>query len=169
MLDRRVFYALLITLGGLVVQTTLFGDSRIEPFGAAPNVVMLLVIITAAFLDPEPALLVAFTTGLLTDLLGGSTIGLWAIAMLVVAYTTLRVRRRSEDGVIVVAAGVLALSVLGQSIYAIAGTLFGQKVFADPGWYRLIVLPSLYNVVVAALLVPLVSRAMGGRQARRMM
>ena len=168
MSGKHIIFALLLTLGGLVVQTTLFGESRIDPFGAAPNIVLLLVMISAAYLEPEPALLVAFTTGLLADLLGGSTIGLWAISMVVVAYVTLRVRRRIDDGVVVVAAGVLALSVLGQAIFAIASTLFGQQVFADPGWYRQIVLPSLYNVVMSVVLIPIVSRVMGGRQVRRL-
>ncbi len=81
---------------------------------------------------------------------------------------TLRVRRRIDDGVVVVAAGILALSVLGQAIFAIAGTLFGKQVFADPGWYRQIVLPSLYNVIVAGLLIPIVSKIMGGRRVRRL-
>lgn len=168
MAGRHIIYALLLSLAALVVQTTMFGASRIDPFGAAPNIVLLVVIICAAYLEPEPALLVAFTTGLLADLLGGSVIGLWAISMVVVAYVTLRVRRRIDDGVIVVAAGILALSVLGQALFAIAGTLFGQQVFADPGWYRQIVLPSLYNVVVAVALIPIVSRIMGGRQVRRL-
>lgn len=168
MSGKHIIYALLITLGGLMLQTTMFGESRIDAFGAAPNIVLLLVIICAAYLEPEPALLVAFTTGLLTDLLGGSVIGLWAISMVVVGYITLRVRRRIDDGVIVVAAGILGLSLLGQAIFAIAGTLFGQQVFADPGWYRQIVLPSLYNVIVAIALIPLVSRVMGGRQVRRL-
>lgn len=168
MSGKQVIYALLMSLAALVIQTTLFGESRIDPFGAAPNIVMLLVIISAAYLEPEPALLVAFTTGLLTDLLGGSVIGLWAISMVVVAYVTLRVRRRIDDGIVVVAAGVLALSVLGQALFAIASTLFGQQVFADPGWYRQIVLPSLYNVVLAVALIPIVSKVMGGRQVRRL-
>lgn len=168
MSGKHVIYALLLSMSALVVQSTLFGQSRIDPFGAAPNIVLLLVVICAAYLEPEPALLVAFTTGLITDLLGGSVIGLWAISMVVVAYVTLRVRRRIDDGVVVVAAGVLALSVLGQAIFAIASTLFGQQVFADPGWYRQIVLPSLYNVVLAAVLIPIVSKIMGGRQVRRL-
>lgn len=168
MSGKHVVYALLLAMGALVVQSTLFGESRIDPFGAAPNIVLLLVLICAAYLEPEPALLVAFTTGLITDLLGGSVIGLWAISMVVVAYVTLRVRRRIDDGVVVVAAGVLGLSVLGQAIFAIASTLFVQQVFADPGWYRQIVLPSLYNVVLAVVLIPLVSKVMGGRQVRRL-
>lgn len=168
MTGKHVIYALLLSIGGLVIQSTLFGESRINPFGASPNLVLVLVVICAAYLEPEPALLVAFTTGLLMDLLGGSTIGLWAIALVVVGYVTLRVRHRIDDGVLAVAAGILALSVLGQAIFAIASTLFGQQVFSDPGWYRHIVLPSLYNLAAAALLIPLVSRIMGGRQVRRL-
>lgn len=168
MTGKHILYALAMSVAGLVLQSTLFGESRINPFGAAPNVVLLLIIVSAAYLEPEPALLVAFTAGLLMDLLGGSTIGLWAISFLVVAYVTLRVRRRIDDGIIVVAAGVLGLSVLGQAVFSIIGTLFGQQVFADPGWYRQIVLPSLYNIILAALLIPIVSRVMGGSDARRL-
>lgn len=168
MTGKHVLYALAMSVAGLLIQSTLFGESRINPFGAAPNLVLLLVIVSAAYLEPEPALLVAFTAGLLMDLLGGSTIGLWAISFLVVAYVTLRVRRRIDDGIIVVAAGILGLSVLGQAVFSIIGTLFGQQVFADPGWYRQIVLPSLYNIILAVLLIPFVSRIMGGSDARRL-
>lgn len=168
MTGRHIVYALLMSVAALLIQSTLFGESRINPFGAAPNLVLLLLIISAAYLEPEPALLVAFTGGLLMDLLGGSTIGLWAISFVVVAYVTLRVRRRIDDGIIVVAAGLLGLSVLGQAVFSIVGTLFGQKVFADPGWYRQIMLPSLYNVAAAAILIPLVSRIMGGSDTRRL-
>lgn len=168
MTGKHIIYALLLSVAGLLIQTTLFGESRINPFGAAPNVVLLLVIVSVAYLEAEPALLVAFTAGLLMDLLGGSTIGMWAISFLVVAYVTLRVRRRIDDGLIVVAAGVLGLSVLGQAVFSIIGTLFGQQVFADPGWYRQIVLPSLYNIVLAIVLIPIMSRIMGGSDTRRM-
>ena len=168
MTGRHIIYALLMSVAGLLLQSTLFGESRINPFGAAPNLVLLLIVVSATYLEPEPALLVAFTGGLLMDLLGGSTIGLWAISFLVVANVTLRVRRRVDDGIVVVAAGVLGLSVLGQAVFSIIGTLFGQQVFADPGWYRQIVLPSLYNIVVAIVLIPVVSRVMGGSDTRRM-
>ncbi len=64
-----------------VLQTTLFGDGRLQPFGASPALVTLIVIATVRFLEPDQALLVAFTAGLLMDLLGASPLGLWAMAM----------------------------------------------------------------------------------------
>ena len=96
MSGKNIVYALVLSVAGLVIQSTLFGESRINPFGAAPNLVLVLVVICAAYLEAEPALLVAFTSGLLMDLLGGSTIGLWAIALVVAAYVTLRVRNRID-------------------------------------------------------------------------
>jgi len=168
MSGRHILFALGLAIGGLVVQSTLFGEGRIAPFGSSPNLVLLIVMIVAVYLEPEPAILVAFTAGLLMDLLGGSPIGLWAISLLVVAYVTFRSRHRIDDGFVVVVAGMLTISLIGQALFAIVGTLFGQQVFADPGWYRQIVIPSLYNVVAAAALVPLISRIMGGRQSRRL-
>ena len=89
-----------------ILQTTLFGDGRLQPLGASPALVALIVIATARYLEPEQALLVGFTAGLLMDLLGSSPLGLWAMAMTTVGYVTLRVRHQADRGFVLIGVGV---------------------------------------------------------------
>jgi rod shape-determining protein MreD len=148
----------------VVLETTLFGDGRIQPFGARPNLVAVVVIATVRHLETEPGLLVGFTAGLLMDLLGGSPLGLWAMVMTVLAYLTIRLRHRADDGVLSVAIGVFALTFLANALFVLAGTLFGQRLLTDLDVVRLMLLPSLYNMLLAAAMLPLATRLMGARR-----
>jgi rod shape-determining protein MreD len=148
----------------VILQTTLFGEGRIQPFGASPNLVVVVVIATVRHLDTEPGLMVGFTGGLLMDLLGGSPLGLWAMVMTVVAYLTLRLRHRADDGLVSVALGVFALTFLAHALFVVAGTLFGQRLLTDLDVVRLMLLPALYNMLLAAAVLPLATRLMGARR-----
>jgi rod shape-determining protein MreD len=145
---RNTLIALGLVLVSLVLQTTLF--NQIRPFAIAPSVVLLTVIACARYLEPEAALLIGFTAGLLTDLVGGSSLGLWAIAMTAVAFATIKLRHREVDGILVVALGVFGLTFAGQLLYAIVGTLFGHGTINQPELWKHLVLPALWNVVLAA-------------------
>jgi rod shape-determining protein MreD len=133
---RNTFIALGLVLVSVVLQTTLFNEIR--PFAIAPAVVILTVIACARYLEPEAALLVGFTAGFLTDLLGGSSLGLWAIAMTAVAFATVKLRHREVDGILVVAVGVFGLTVLGHSI------------ITQPEIWKQLLLPAVWNVLLAA-------------------
>ena len=150
MRGRHVVIALGLVVLAVVLQTTVFAPGRIQPFGAAPNLVLLVVIGCARFLDPEPALLVGFTGGLLVDLLSSSPLGLWAMVLTAVTFVALKVRSRAADGPLVVAAGVFALTLLGQVLFVFVGTLFGQRTIEDPQVIRKLLLPALYNVILGA-------------------
>lgn len=160
--------ALPVTLALVVVaailQTTLFGDGRVQPLGASPALVTLVVIATVRHLDAEPGLLVAFTAGLLMDLLGASPLGLWAMAMTTVGYLTQRLRHHADRGIILVTAGVFGLAFLGNALFSVAGTLFGQRTLSDPDLLRLMVLPALYTTILAAAVLPAVSRLLVRRR-----
>lgn len=145
--------ALGLVVVAVVLQTTVFAPGNVQPFGAAPNLVLLTVISCVRFLEPEVAVLTGFTGGLLVDLLSGSPIGLWAMTMTVVAYLALRLRARASDGPLMVAIGVLGLTLIGQLIFAIVGTLFGQRTITDPEILRKLVLPAVYNVLLAPLVL----------------
>ncbi len=163
---RPVAISIAIVVVAVIIQTTLFGDGRLQPFGASPLLVLVAVIGCVRYLDPEPALLLGFTGGLLLDLLGGSPLGLWAIAHLVVAYLTLRVRDRADDGPLVVGAWVFLMAVLAQMLFLTTGTLFGQRLFATDGLVKLIIVPALYSVVVAAFVLPGTSWLLRDRTSR---
>jgi len=145
---KNTFIALGLILVAVVLQTTLFAEIR--PFAVAPAAVLLTVIACARYLEPEAALLVGFTAGLLTDLLGGSSLGLWAITMTAVAFATVKLRHREVDGILVVAAGVFGLTVAGQLLYAIVGTLFGHSTITQPDLWKHLLLPAVWNVILAA-------------------
>ena len=46
MRGRAVAVALAMVVASVILQTTLFGEGRIQPFGASPNLVVLTVIAT---------------------------------------------------------------------------------------------------------------------------
>jgi rod shape-determining protein MreD len=147
MTSGRIVIALGIVVGAVLLETTLF--EQVRPFGYAPALGMLAVIATARYLDPEPALFVAFSGGFLEDLLGGSPLGLWASTFTIVAYITLKIRHREIAGPLAVLAGVFGLTVIGQFTYAVLGTLFGQGIIGRPGFVWHLLVPALYNVILA--------------------
>lgn len=157
---------LALVVAAVVLQTTLFGDGRLQPLGASPALVALVVIATVRHLEPEYGLLVAFTAGLLMDLLGASAMGLWAMSITTVGYVTLRVRHLADRGILVAAVGIFGLAFLGNALFSIAGTLFGQRTLSDPDVLRLMVLPALYTMILAAGVLPGTTRLlMRGREA----
>jgi rod shape-determining protein MreD len=161
MTGRQIAITLALVVVAVIMQTTVFGDGRIQPFGSAPNIVTLVVIATVRYLDPEPGILIGFTAGLLLDLLGGSPLGLWAMSLTVIAFITLRVRRRADEGWPIVAIGIFSLTLLGQVLFAVGGTLFGQRTLNNPSVVQTMMLPSVYNTLLAALVLPGVTKLMG--------
>jgi len=155
---RPVLIALAAVFVSVVLQTTMFGDGRIQPLGASPLLVLAVVIASVRYLDAEPALLLGFTAGLLLDLLGGSPLGLWAIVHLVIAYIVLRIRPRFDDGAPMIAVSVFLLAMLAQGLFLVESTLFGQRLLSSNGIMKQLFLPSIYTMLLAALIVPLMTR-----------
>lgn len=154
MTGRPVALSVALVVIAVVLQTTLFGDGRLQPLGASPMLVLVTIMACARYLDPEPALLLGFTGGLLLDLLGGSPLGLWAMVMVVVAYVTLRLRGRADEGPFVVGVGIFAIAFFAQVLFLLASTLFGQRLLATDGIVKQLVLPALYTVIVGAAVFP---------------
>ena len=147
MTSGKVIIALGLVVAAVLIQTTVF--QHIRPLGYAPALGMLAVIGLARYLDPEQALFVAFTGGFLQDVLGGAPLGLWASTFTVIAFIALKVRDREIAGTPVVLLGVFGLTFIGQFTYAILGTLFGQGIINRPGLFAHLLVPALYNVVLA--------------------
>ncbi len=164
MRSRAVGISLLLVVLAVVAQTAVFGDGRINPFGASPAVVIVIVLACIRYVDPEPALLLGFTAGMLLDLLGGAPLGLWAMAYTVVVYVGLRVRNRADDGPLVVGTGIVLLTLLAHALFLIIGTLFGERFFTSTAVIKDTLLPAAYNLAVAAVVFPLVTRLIGSRQ-----
>lgn len=145
----RVVIALLSVVLAIVLQTTLFGSGRIQPLGVAPALVTLVVVLVAPYLETEYHLLLGFTAGILIDLVGSGTLGVWAMTMTGVAYAASRMRVRFGQGPLLIAALVFVLTILSQTMFVLLSTLFGQNTIAEPQLLSKILLPALWNLIVA--------------------
>ena len=161
---RSIGLALLVLVTTVAIQTTALGPGSLQLFGASPNLVTLVVIGLARYLDEEPVILIGFTAGVFLDSLGSAVLGLWAMSETVIAYTTVRLRNRARDGIFVVAIGIALLTILGQALFAVTGTLFGEKFLNNIGVARRILLPGVYNMVIAAVLLPGIRRIITDRR-----
>jgi rod shape-determining protein MreD len=164
MRGRHVGLALLMVVIAVVAQTAVFGDGRINPFGSSPAVVLVVVLACIRYIEPAPSLLLGFTAGLLVDLLGGSPLGLWAMAYTVVVYIALRFRERADDGPLVIGVGVFTLTLIANALFLIVGTLFGERFFTSTAVIKNTLLPAVYNVAIAIVVFPLVTRLIGDRR-----
>jgi len=156
---RRLILALVIVIVGVALQTTLFASIRL--FGAAPALVILLVIAYARHLPGDYALGIGFFAGFLLDLLADSPLGLWALVGTTVAFFVGRFTDRLEDDFSLLGPFVFAVTAGALALYSVLGTIFGQKTLADAGIVRKIVLPSAYNLLLAALVLPFVTWTLG--------
>ena len=71
---RNLNVALVLGIVAVILQTTVF-DRYLDPFGVAPDFVLLVVVATSYHLSEEAAMLLGFSAGLLTDLLGNTLLG----------------------------------------------------------------------------------------------
>ena len=159
--------SLLLILIAVLVQTTLFATGGIRPFQVAPDLVMVVTIVAARWLDDDAALLVGFTGGVLIDLLVSSLLGWRALTITLVAYMAVRARSRFDLGLMSGSLVVLMLSFAGVVLLAVIGTLFGESTLTEPDALRRIMLVPVYNFLLAFLVQPLVGRAMQSRSRSR--
>jgi rod shape-determining protein MreD len=154
----RVAIALLAIVASLVIQTTVFGANGIEPFGVAPALVTLVVIAIGPYVEPEYHLLLGFTAGILADLMGSGTLGLWAMTLTVVAYVSYRLRARFNESVMLSGVLIFSLILLGQVTFVLLGTLFGQDLVSDASLAAKVVLPAVWNLVLGIPVLLVLSR-----------
>jgi rod shape-determining protein MreD len=167
MTSRALLLSLASVVTAVVLQTTLFVNESLRPFDATPNLVLVTVVAAALVLDPEPAIFLGFTGGLLIDLLGGAPLGLWALVLTVVAYVSLRLKGLVVDRQLLVIPGVLLIALGAGLLFAGNATLFGEQPFKDPGVFRIIILTAIYSAVTALGIFPLMGWATRPRRGRR--
>jgi len=155
----RVVVSLLAVLMAIVLQTTVFAPGRIQPLGVAPALVTLVVIAVSTQVEAEYLLLIGFTAGVLMDLIGSGTIGLWAMTLTAVAYVAGRLKRRFPDGPVYIAGTVFGLTVASQFLYVVLGTLFGQGTITEPGVFRKVLLPGVWNLILTVPVFWLLGKA----------
>ncbi len=161
-MTRRILWASGLIIAAVALQTTLFANLR--PLDTAPALALLILIGVGRHMNEQPALLVGFGSGLLLDLLSESPLGLWALVHTVVVFVVVRFRERTEDDPLILAFGVFILTAGALTLFAVLGTIFGEKTLADASIVRKIVLPAAYNTVLAVAVLPGISWLMGARR-----
>jgi rod shape-determining protein MreD len=159
---RRIILSVVLLIVAVALQTTLFADLR--PLDAAPALALLVLVAVSRHLREEPALLVAFGTGLFLDMLSETPLGLWALVATTLAFVIVKLRDRSEDDPLILGIGVFVLTAGALTLFSVLGTIFGEKTLADAGIVRKIVLPAVYNTVLAGLILPGVTWVLGIRR-----
>ena len=142
----------------VILQTTVFP----RPFGSSPNLVLLVVIGIGLYMDSEVAVVTGFIGGLLNDLVGDTILGLWALVITVVAYAASQYRYRAEGNLVRMVLGVFGLTIIGQLLFGLIGTLFGQGFLADTSLIFGVVLTGALTLLLATVVLPLVSRLVAG-------
>ena len=135
-----------------------------EPFfGFSPNLVVVLTILSARWVHPRAALLLGFTAGLFLDLLGGGILGLRALMLTTVAYAAVRVTSELPLRSIV---GVWPISLLAEVVLFVIGTLAGRGTLLQAELLQRSLVVPLLNLVLAAVLFPLLARVLKTRERR---
>lgn len=156
---RHVLIAAAVLLVAVILQTSLF--TRIRPFDVAPALTALVVVGFARHFPAETAMLLGFGAGLLQDLLAVSPLGLWALVMTTVAYATVRFRGRLEEDFGLMTPFVFAVTFGGLFLFAVLGTIFGEKTLADGGVVKKLLVPAIYNAVLSVAVLPLTAWTVG--------
>ena len=152
----RFLLSLLLVMAAALVQTSVFHSIR--PFGASPDVVLLVVVVGAVWLKPEAAVLLGFVGGLLLDMLGSAPLGLSGLAFTVGSYITVRSRDRFDYGLPVGVMTVGGITLVTLVTNALIGTLFGEGTLGNPDIVRTLVLVPIYNMVFAMGVLPLADK-----------
>jgi rod shape-determining protein MreD len=145
-----------LLFGAIVLETTVFG--RLNVGGAAPDMVMLVVILLPFRLKPETSLILAFSAGLAVDALSSSPLGLRAFTLTVVAFAAIKTRERADYSPLAAAVWVLILTFAGVVLLWLVGTLTSQLRFGGGEALRHIVLVPLLTFAVALALWPVLGR-----------
>jgi rod shape-determining protein MreD len=145
----------LILLVAVVLQSTLFGRIRV----ITPDLVLLVAILIALTrIKPELVLAIAFSAGLVVDLLGSSLLGLRAIVFMSAAYIALRTRERADIGRFATALWAGGMTLIGVVLLVLLGTLFGQStILGEHVLSRLVTVP-LANMLLAFMIAPVLVR-----------
>lgn len=154
----RAGVGLLLVLLALGLQISLF--PHLAWNGVVPNLVLLVVVAAALTCRPQYALLLGFTAGVLSDLVGPADhyAGRWALALVVVAWVASRVRQDSRPGTLAVLGTVAACSFIGTSVFALTGLLLRDPVVAVGEMLTVIGVAVLWDLLLTPLVLPATMR-----------
>lgn len=166
--SARVCLVVLAVLVALVLQTTVF--PHLAWRGIVPDLVLLVVVAVGLVRGSQSGLVVGFGAGVLLDLAPPAehSAGRWALALMLVGYVAGRLRRDVLPSVGTALATVAACSFLGASVFALSGLLLDATSATIPDLLRVVVAAVVWDVVLAAFVLPPVTRALDRLEPERL-
>ncbi len=175
----RLVAVMIAVVGALVLQVTVLPHFawRVGGLGVVPDLVLLVVVVTAIATDTRFATLTGFSAGLLLDVAppADHVAGRWALALMVVGYVVGRLAHDHQAGggrpsyPLMLAAGAGGAFV-GTSVFALSGLLLRDPAVGVGELLADVLAAVAYDVLAAAVVVPatvwLFSREPGGRPAQ---
>lgn len=154
---RRFAAFSLLTLGAVLLQTTLFERATI--FGAAPDLILLVVISLAVLEGPTIGSVAGFASGLLRDLLLETPKGITALTYLVVGYVVGSVRPYVRaTSVLLPLSAVFAGSLGGSALFEGVSLLLGGRPHSLERVASVVILTAAYNTLLVPFVYPLVRK-----------
>ena len=165
----RAAAAIWLLLAAVVLQVSVLPDLWFPGFfdGVVPDVVLLVVVAVGLRYGSEPAMILGFAGGLLLDLVppADHIAGRWALALLVAGYVSGRVAGRltpSGPATVrslrwpVLLATVAACSLVATSVFELTGLVLRDPAVGVPVLLETVLLALVSDVLLGALVVPLV-------------
>jgi rod shape-determining protein MreD len=152
---RRFLLGAATVLTALLLQTTVV--SRLPLPGAAPDLLLVLVVAYALAEGPLSGMTTGFIAGVLADSLADHALGRLALAYAVVGYLTGMIDDDNERSTLIpfLAVGLGALG--GVLIFAAEGVLLGDPRITLSAFGRSVISSVPYAVVLTPFVVPAVS------------
>jgi rod shape-determining protein MreD len=142
----------------VVLQVSLFGWMSWD--GVTPDLALLVVVAAALVRGAEFGAVLGFVAGLLVDLAppADHVVGRWALALVVVGYLTGLVRTDGDRSLVATVGTVAAAAFVGTSLFALSGLVLRDPAVPVSEALRVIPIGIAYDSLVAALLVPGLTR-----------
>lgn len=154
---RRLAAFSLLTLGAVLLQTTLF--ERATLFGVAPDLILIVVICMALLEGPTVGAVSGFGAGLLRDLHLETPKGITALTYLVVGYVVGSVRPYVQStSVLLPISAVFVGSLSGSALYEVVSLLLGGRPHSLKRGITVVLLTAVYNTLLVPFVYPLVRK-----------
>ena len=150
---RALLGAVAVVTAVLLQGTVL---ARLPLPGAAPDLVLVLVVAFALVEGSRSGMLVGFGAGLLADLASDAQLGRLALAYAVVGYLAGLVADDSERSAVLPFATVAVAGVVALALYAGEGILLGDARITMSAFVRSLASTVPYSVVLTPFVVPVV-------------
>ena len=154
MTGARLLLGVVAVVTAVLVQGTVL--ARLPLPGAAPDLVLVVVVAFGLVEGSRSGMLTGFAAGALSDLAGDSQLGRLALAYAVVGYVSGLVADEADRSAVLPFAAVAVGSVVAVTLYAGEGVLLGDPRITMSAFVRSLTTAVPYSVALTPFVVPAV-------------